>query len=131
MSNPVQRALLFSLACFVTPSAAAATPAAPPAWQRQTVELRCGPNLLAISIEARGAAPATLGRVTVNGRRSAIVDPDDLERFLASIRGTSINGVSCQSPTALVLGVSGSRLAAHQGDEDDVVEVFNVSLRDP
>lgn len=95
-----------------------------PLWQRQTVEVQCGGKVYALALEKQRYRPGRLTVSTVNGRPSTIKQEAEIEEFLAKLAGATLHGVRCYSPKSLLLGISGSRLNARAGEEDDVDQIF-------
>lgn len=105
------------------------TPA--PEWQRQTLEVRCGGNVLAVTLETSGLGPAKLVETAVNGNASPVSERVAIERYLAKIGGATLQGATCQSPYSLNIGILGSRFETSLGEEDDAVELFLLTFRRP
>ena len=102
-----------------------------PEWQRQTVEVRCGDNVLAVALEIDGLGRAKFAETTVNGDPSRIDQQTVIEQYLAKVGGATLQVGRCHSSLSLSIGILGSRFDTPPGEEDDVVELFLLTFDDP
>ena len=101
-----------------------------PEWQRKTVEVRCGPNVLGLSLETRRLT-SSLGPATINGQVTEIPQRAAIEARLQGLASADLSATVCHSDTSLGIGISGSRLDTPAGEEDDIIALFELTFAAP
>lgn len=110
---------------------AMASPDPAPEWQRQTVEVRCGVNVLGMALETRRLGPARVAAVTVNGKRAKLAQQTVLNQYMVGLGDAGLRAHGCRNSQSLLIAISGSRLDTKLGEEDDVIKFFEVLFLKP